>query len=130
MAENLSEKPSENTLTPGPASSHGDSSDDAAAAKKAGITHNVLEKADSKVIVPDADKDDDPYKHLPADEVAILKQQVDTPNVKVGILTLYRYASRNDLLFMSVGAICAIAAGAALPLMTVIFGNLQGTFQR
>lgn len=126
MAENLSEKPSENTLAPGRASSHGDSSDEAAVAKE---TYTALEKADSKVIVPGAEKGTDPYKDLPADEAAILKQQVDTPNVKVGFLTLYRYASRNDLLFMSVGAICAIAAGAALPLMTVIFGNLQGTFQ-
>ena len=47
----------------------------------------------------------------------------------MGVATLYRYASRNDLIIMFVGAIMAIASGAALPLMTVIFGNLQGTFQ-
>ncbi|KAK0732777.1 P-loop containing nucleoside triphosphate hydrolase protein [Apiosordaria backusii] len=51
------------------------------------------------------------------------------PDVKVGVATLYRYSSRNDIIILIVSAICAIASGAALPLMTVVFGNLQGTFQ-
>ncbi len=45
----------------------------------------------------------------------ILKDQVLTPDVKVGIATIYRYASRNDLLIMAVGGVMAIASGAALP---------------
>lgn len=51
------------------------------------------------------------------------------PEVKTGLKTLYRYATRNDLLIIFVSAIAAIAAGAALPLMTVVFGRLQGSFQ-
>ncbi|KAK3940355.1 P-loop containing nucleoside triphosphate hydrolase protein [Diplogelasinospora grovesii] len=118
----------------GPASSHGDSTDGTFAAGAArekgyGNTATDLEKADTKVVVPKEAVDHDPYKHLAADEAKVLKDQVFTPDAKVGIATLYRYASRNDLLIMAVSGVCAIASGAALPLMTVIFGNLQGTFQ-
>ncbi|KAI1457756.1 P-loop containing nucleoside triphosphate hydrolase protein [Annulohypoxylon moriforme] len=73
--------------------------------------------------------ENDPFGHLPAHEADILRRQVITPEVKSGISTLYRYASRNDLIIMAVSAVGAIAGGAAMPLMTVIFGNLQNTFQ-
>jgi len=49
--------------------------------------------------------------------------------VKTGFGMLYRYATRNDLIIIFISSIAAIAAGAALPLMTVIFGNLQNSFQ-
>ncbi|KAH6636237.1 P-loop containing nucleoside triphosphate hydrolase protein [Chaetomium tenue] len=89
-----------------------------------------LAKADSKVVATkDEEVEADPFAHLPEREAKILKDQVYTPDVKVGMATLYRYSSRNDLLIIFVSAICAIASGAALPLMTIIFGNLQGTFQ-
>ncbi|KAK3295645.1 P-loop containing nucleoside triphosphate hydrolase protein [Chaetomium fimeti] len=89
-----------------------------------------LTKADTKVVTPkDEETDADPFAHLPEREAKILKDQVYTPDVKVGMATLYRYSSRNDLIILVVSAICAIASGAALPLMTIIFGNLQGTFQ-
>lgn len=71
----------------------------------------------------------DPFAHLPADEAAVLKRQVDIPPVKVTYWMLYRYATRNDFSVIIVSAICAIAAGAVMPLMTIIFGNLAGTFQ-
>ena len=75
---------------------------------------------------------DDPkamFSHLPDHEAEVLMRQVVTPEVKQGVGMIYRYASRNDLLIIAVSAVCAIASGAALPLMTVIFGNLQHTFQ-
>lgn len=108
-------------------SSHGDSTDGPPNTKGRGID---LAKADSKVVVPkDVADEADPYAHLPEREAKILKDQVFTPDVKVGLATLYRYSSRNDLIILFVAAVCAIASGAALPLMTVVFGNLQGTFQ-
>lgn len=123
MGAELSEK----TSSIPPRSSHGDST---GVTPKDGSQHQDLEKADSRVVSQVVKEEDgDPYKHLPEHQAAILKNQVFTPDVKVGIATLYRYASRNDLLIMAVCAVCAIASGAALPLMTVIFGNLQGTFQ-
>lgn len=71
----------------------------------------------------------DPFAHLPEHEAAVLKRQVDIPPVKVTYWMLYRYATKNDYWIILVSAICAIAAGAVMPLMTIIFGNLAGTFQ-
>lgn len=87
----------------------------------------ALGKLDSKV----AKKEDqtDPLEHLPEHERAILKKQLDLPDVKVSYFTLYRYATAWDWIIFVIAGICAIAAGAALPLMTVIFGQLAGTFQ-
>jgi ATP-binding cassette subfamily B (MDR/TAP) protein 1 len=130
MAAELNEKtppPAPDVVPSGRGSSHGDSSD-------SNKEHAVdLTKADSTVVQPKnkdgTEPDADPFAHLPEREAKILKDQVYTPDVKVGMATLYRYASRNDLIIIVVASICAIASGAALPLMTVIFGNLQGTFQ-
>ncbi|KAK0646301.1 P-loop containing nucleoside triphosphate hydrolase protein [Cercophora newfieldiana] len=114
----------------GRASSHGDSTGTPSQKLPTPKRFSAdLEKADSKVILPKTPTDEDPYKHLPEREAEILRNQVVTLEVKVGINTLYRYASRNDLVIMAVAALAAIASGAALPLMTIIFGNLQGTFQ-
>ncbi|CAK7240170.1 MAG: GTPase-activating protein [Sporothrix thermara] len=92
-----------------------------------------LEKSDSHVVKgpgpASKDEDEDPFAHLPENEAAILRRQVDTATVKVGFSTLYRYATRWDICILVVSSICAIASGAALPLMTVIFGNVQGSFQ-
>jgi len=75
-----------------------------------------LKKLDSKVIDVE---NDDPFRHLPEHERAILKRQTDVPEVKVGYFTLYRYATKMDILILIVSATSAIAAGAAMPLMTV-----------
>ena len=74
-------------------------------------------------------KEEDPFRHLPEHEAAILKRQVDIPPAKVTYRLLYRYATRNDLIIMVVSSICAIAGGAVLPLMTIIFGSLAGSFK-
>ncbi len=104
--------------------------DDEGAEGSGSRTPVAFEKADSKVIAPQKPaSDEDLYKHLPPDEADILRKQVITPDVKVGISTMYRYASAMDLLIMAAASLCAIASGAFLPCMTIIFGNLQGTFQ-
>ena len=82
---------------------------------------------DSKV-VDIAGKEQSIYSHLPATEINIIKNQVDIPVVKSGWRTLYRYATTVDFIIIATSTICSIAAGAALPLMTVIFGNLAGAF--
>jgi len=125
MAADSSEKAVTAPPSSGRASSHGDVSQKHSSPKRS----TELEKADSSVMIPRKSTDEDPFKHLPEREAGILRNQVLTPDVKVGIATLYRYASRNDLIIMAVAALAAIASGAALPLMTIIFGNLQGIFQ-
>lgn len=119
-------------------SSHGESTEEFESATKyqtegqagqpvSNDTPEKIEKRDSHIVKIE-DKVDDPYSHLPDHERLILKAQVDTPITSTGWKTLYRYGTRNDFLIMAVSAICAIAAGSALPLMTVIFGNLTGQF--
>lgn len=102
--------------TPGSASAANSTAGDE---KKQNLNNEKsLEKLDSRVVkVKDAN--DDPFAHLPAHEAEILRRQVFVPTVKVGIKTLYRYSTRNDLLIIALSCICAIAGGAAQPLMTV-----------
>ncbi|KAG5982744.1 hypothetical protein E4U55_001437 [Claviceps digitariae] len=97
--------------------------------EKSGLSQ-ALARADSTIAKPpDASDPNSIYRHLPPHEADVLKHQTFTPEVKQGIGVLYRYASRNDLIIIAVSTVCAVASGAALPLMTIIFGNLQGTFQ-
>lgn len=63
--------------------------------------------------------DDALFAHLSQHEKDILKKQLDAPEVKIGFFGLYRYADKMDILILVISAICAIAAGAALPLFTV-----------
>ncbi|GAB1193457.1 hypothetical protein APSETT444_002673 [Aspergillus pseudonomiae] len=80
----------------------------------------------------DADRkeeDGDPFKHLSEHEKAILKRQLDLPATTVGYLTLYRYATRNDKIMLVIASLAAIIGGALMPLMTVLFGGLAGTFR-
>ena len=70
------------------------------------------------------------YGHLSQHEKDILKRQLDAPPVKVSFFGLYRYASRMDMLIILVSTLCAIAAGAALPLFTILFGSLATAFQK
>jgi len=134
MAGDLSEKPEGHSTR---TSSHGDSTDEHESTLKArseGHAHPIsssesdaAKKLDSNIVkVPE--KEEDAYANLPPAEAQILKRQVDIPVVKSGWKTLYRYATVNDYIIIAVSCICAIAAGAALPLMTVVFGNLAGEF--
>jgi ATP-binding cassette subfamily B (MDR/TAP) protein 1 len=87
-----------------------------------------LKKLDSNVIQVKKEEED-PFQHLPPDEAAVLRRQVDIPVVISTYWTLYRYATFNDKLIIALSVVCAIAGGAALPLMTIVFGNLAGQFQ-
>ncbi|KAM4054689.1 ABC transporter [Hirsutella rhossiliensis] len=138
MAADFSEKSPDGSGMPkgasnSSASSGGDSTDSAPISKQSPPRHDQekeLAKIDSKLIAPPrADDPDELYRHLPAHQAEILKRQIVTPELKKGVGVIYRYSSRNDLIILAVSAVCAIASGAALPLMTVIFGNLQRIFQ-
>jgi len=76
----------------------------------------------------DADEGDDAaFAHLPEHEAEVLRRQLATPPVKVTYFRLYRYATTNDKIIIAISAIAAIIAGAVLPLMTVVFGQLTGS---
>ncbi|GAB7362437.1 hypothetical protein MBLNU230_g2759t1 [Neophaeotheca triangularis] len=73
--------------------------------------------------------EDDAFAHLPEHEAHVLRRQLDIPPVEVTFKGLFRYATWNDIWIILVSSICAIIGGAVLPLMTIIFGELAGTFQ-
>lgn len=69
--------------------------------------------------------EDAAFAHLPEHEKEILKRQLDAPKVKISFFGLYRYASKLDLFIIAISALCAIVAGAAMPLFTVGPTTLQ-----
>ena len=79
-----------------------------------------IEKLDSRIVnLKDVKEGEEAYAHLPDHEKAIIKKQIDIPTVTVTFRTLYRYATRNDLIIIVISFIAAIIGGAAMPLMTV-----------
>lgn len=69
--------------------------------------------------------EDAAFAHLPEHEKEILKRQLDAPKVNISFFGLYRYASKLDLFIIAISALCAIVAGAAMPLFTVGPTTLQ-----
>ncbi|KAK5445100.1 hypothetical protein LTS15_010191 [Exophiala xenobiotica] len=69
----------------------------------------------SEVTAPDLDHQEE-----------ILDQQQRLENVHIGFLRLYREATWDDIAILAVSALLAIAGGAILPIMTVVFGSLAG----
>ncbi|KAJ5945869.1 ABC multidrug transporter mdr1 [Penicillium verhagenii] len=90
------------------------------------LTPNETEIAEKTALSIDEDAT---FAHLPEHEKAILKKQLDAPVVKISFFGLYRYASKLDLLIIAISALCAIVAGAAMPLFTILFGSLASAFQ-
>ena len=89
-----------------------------------------LRKYDSKIVqVREAPTGDAALAHLPEHERLVLKRQLDIPSVAVSYKKLYRYATRTDMILIVIAILASCGAGAIMPLMTVVFGNLSGSFQ-
>ncbi|TGZ77818.1 abc transporter [Ascodesmis nigricans] len=92
--------------------------------------NSSIDKTEEKINIPDADdKQEDPLAHLPENDKAIIKRQIDIPDVKVTFFNLYRFASTLDLVLVFIGVVTNIISGAILPLMTILFGSLAQVFQ-
>ncbi|CAJ2499773.1 Uu.00g026260.m01.CDS01 [Anthostomella pinea] len=90
-----------------------------------------LNATNEKVVIADLPAEgEEAFAHLPPEERGILRTQLDQPSVKVSFFSLYRYADFWDLLITATSALCAIAAGAALPLLSILFGQLATSFSR
>ncbi|XTI94332.1 leptomycin B resistance protein pmd1 [Cenococcum geophilum] len=76
----------------------------------------------------ESEKTRDSAQLLNEDEKAIIEDQLHIPEVKVGYLSLYRYANKKEIAIMLVSLMAAIVAGAVLPLMTLVFGSFAGSF--
>ncbi|KAH7383906.1 leptomycin B resistance protein pmd1 [Pyrenochaeta sp. MPI-SDFR-AT-0127] len=69
-----------------------------------------------------------PMAGLNDQEKEIIERQVTAPTLTVGYFSLFRYASRKDTAIMVLATIASIAAGAVMPLMTLVYGNFAGSF--
>ncbi|CAN9256904.1 unnamed protein product [Alternaria alternata] len=69
-----------------------------------------------------------PTAGLSDQEKDIIDKQLTAPNLTVGYFSLFRYATAKDKLVMVVALIASIAAGAVMPLMTLVYGNFAGSF--
>ncbi|KAH6621766.1 P-loop containing nucleoside triphosphate hydrolase protein [Boeremia exigua] len=58
----------------------------------------------------------------------IIDRQTDAPKLNVGYFALFRYANKTHTFIMIVSLIASIAAGAVMPLMTLVYGNFAGSF--
>ncbi|RFU81921.1 abc multidrug transporter mdr1 [Trichoderma arundinaceum] len=82
--------------------------------------HAVNEKINDEFLVLSQSPDNDQsFSNLSRDETQILKAQLDSSRVSVNFFGLYRYADSLDCLIIAVSAICAITAGAILPLLSL-----------
>lgn len=88
-----------------------------------------LTKLDSHIVKID-NGPEDPLEHLPPSEREIIRKQLEMPAVELGYFTLYRFATTNDLILIFSAALASIIAGAVLPLMTIVFGELTGVFAK
>ncbi|KAI9818482.1 MAG: GTPase-activating protein [Pycnora praestabilis] len=104
-------------MTPGSGSGSGSGSEDSA-----------IEKPDPGIVKVQDKDGNDPFRHLPAHEQEILRRQLDIPSLSVGYKHLYRYATKNDILILAGASLAAIIGGVLMPLITVVFGQLAGTF--
>ncbi|KAL4908397.1 hypothetical protein BDW74DRAFT_188449 [Aspergillus multicolor] len=59
---------------------------------------------------------------------AVIKSQVDIEPSTATFFSLYRYATPFQICILIGSTICAVVAGAAMPLVTVVFGNLADGF--
>lgn len=58
----------------------------------------------------------------------IIDKQTDAPKLNVGFFALFRYANKKHTFIMIISLIASIAAGAVMPLMTLVYGNFAGSF--
>ncbi|EUC43635.1 hypothetical protein COCMIDRAFT_6944 [Bipolaris oryzae ATCC 44560] len=61
-------------------------------------------------------------------EKEIIDIQLTAPTLTVTYFSLFRYATAKDKAIMVIALIASIAAGAVMPLMTVVYGNFGGSF--
>ena len=84
------------------------------------VDEKHLDRLDSRIVkVAEAKDGEEAYAHLPPHEREIVHRQLAIPSVPVTFKTLFRYASRNDIMIIIISGLCAIAGGSVQPLMTV-----------
>ena len=47
----------------------------------------------------------------------------------VGFFALFRFATKTDVVLMTIGSICAATMGVALPAFAILWGDMTNKFQ-
>jgi hypothetical protein len=79
---------------------------------------DLLQTPLNKNPLPPFHKEPD-YQELPLSEKEIVQKQIEVPEVAPGYWTLFRFAGPLEWAVFCWRCVCAVAAGAAMPLMTV-----------
>jgi ATP-binding cassette subfamily B (MDR/TAP) protein 1 len=79
----------------------------------------IAEAVDEKHEVQSEKESKPSVAGLSDQEKDIIDKQLTAPTVTVGYFSLFRYATRKDIVVMVVALAASIAAGAVMPLMTV-----------
>ncbi|ANB12244.1 ATP-binding cassette alpha-factor transporter STE6 [Sugiyamaella lignohabitans] len=74
------------------------------------------------------EKETDPFQNYSEEDAKVLRDQVQLPTPSVSLRTLHRYANKKDVVILTIGYICSVISGAALPMFTLVFGNLTQEF--
>ncbi|KAH7379491.1 P-loop containing nucleoside triphosphate hydrolase protein [Pyrenochaeta sp. MPI-SDFR-AT-0127] len=69
-----------------------------------------------------------PVASLSVEEKSVIERQIEVPTVKISYFALFRYATMNEVIIMVIALLASIIAGAAMPLMTLVYGNFTATF--
>ncbi|KAF2103362.1 P-loop containing nucleoside triphosphate hydrolase protein [Rhizodiscina lignyota] len=77
--------------------------------------------------MPESKKNE--FEDVPTVEREVIEKQIASPSTKVSYLTLYRYATKLDLLGLLLAMTLAAAGGAILPGLTILFGSLTSSFR-
>ncbi|PRT55127.1 Leptomycin B resistance protein pmd1 [Wickerhamiella sorbophila] len=74
-------------------------------------------------------KPEDKFVDVPEADKSILQEQLEIKPTKATILTLYKYATPIDWLLLAIGWFFAAVHGAALPMFTLVVGDLANNFR-
>ncbi|KAK9321885.1 P-loop containing nucleoside triphosphate hydrolase protein [Lipomyces orientalis] len=81
----------------------------------------------SALAVPPTDHTDQ-FSGLPSSEAAILREQVQTPEVKTSFFAAYRYATPKDKFLVVLAVFLAVAEGSIKAIMPIMFGVFAENF--
>ncbi|KAK9461529.1 P-loop containing nucleoside triphosphate hydrolase protein [Lipomyces oligophaga] len=70
----------------------------------------------------------DEYSFLPAADAAILRKQVQIPDINASFFSMFRYVTTYDSVLLTIAFAAGILEGCAKPAMTLVFGQLSQVF--
>ncbi|KAK9458300.1 P-loop containing nucleoside triphosphate hydrolase protein [Dipodascopsis uninucleata] len=82
----------------------------------------LLGRSSASALAVPPTKYNDEFSGLAVHEAAILREQVEVPDVVTSYFSAYRYATKQDILAISLALFCAATEGAIKAIMPIVFG--------